>query len=528
MKVLVTDKCNDMAREIISQVAEVDVLPTMTEDEYVENIDKYDAVMIRSASKITKKIIDSATHLKIIGRAGVGVDNIDVDAATQKGIIVVNSPDGNTNAAAEHTVALMLSMVRNIPDACKSTKEGRWDRAKFTGVEVFGKTLGIIGLGKIGSHVAKVALALGMKVVVYDPYTSEDVVKSLGADYVSDLENFWGACDFITVHVPKNKETIDLINKNTIAKMKKGVRLINCARGGIINEADLREALDNGQVASAAIDVFNDEKDITTSPLYGCDKNLLMTPHLGASTTEAQINVALDVATQIKEVLSGGSATSAVNIPSLKPAILEPVKDYMLLAQNVGEFAEQLVEGNLKSIKIDFKGNLSTLDVSPLKTAVLKGVFSASMQAVNFVNAPVIAKNKGIEVVTTKSETTGDYIGSISVSVTTDKDCATVSGALIAKDIKRIVKMNDYNLSIAPEEHVLVVPHDNKPSMIAKVATVIGENGININNMTVAPNEKNDLSMMIISTGSAVDKNSIEKINKIDGVKKAKYVHLNK
>ena len=528
MKVLVTDKCNDKAGEIVAQVAEVDVLPTMTEDEYVENIHKYDALIIRSASKITKRIIDAATNLKIIGRAGVGVDNIDLEAATQKGIIVVNSPDGNTNAAAEHTIAMMLSMVRNIPNACQSTKEGKWDRAKFTGTEVFGKSLGVIGLGKIGSHVAKVALALGMNVFVYDPYTSETIVKNMGAEYISNLDDFWGKCDFITVHVPKTKETTNLICKETIAKMKDGVRLINCARGGIINESDLREALDNGKVASAAIDVYTCEPDIQQCPLYGCTKNLILTPHLGASTSEAQINVAIDVANQIKEVLSGGSAISAVNIPSLKPAILEPVKDYMLLAQNVGEFAEQMIKGNLQSIEITFKGNLATLDISPLQTAILKGIFSTSMQDVNFVNAPIIAKNKGIEIHVTKSETSGDYIGSITVKINKDKGSTVVSGVLIAKDVKRIVKVNNFDTSIEPEEHMLFIPHENKPSMIAKVATVISNADININNMSVSPDNEKQLSAMIISTGSKVEQNALQEINNIDGRKDAVYVHLGK
>ena len=528
MKVLITDKCNDMAREIVAQVADVDVLPTMTEDEYVENIGKYDALIIRSASKITKRIIDAADNLKIIGRAGVGVDNIDVEAATQKGIIVVNSPDGNTTAAAEHTIAMMLSMVRNIPNACQSTKEGKWDRAKFTGVEVYDKTLGIIGLGKIGSHVTKVALALGMKVVVYDPYTTEATVKAMGGEYISNLDDFWGVCDFISVHVPKTKETVDLINKDTIAKMKDGVRLINCARGGIINENDLKDALEKGKVAGAAIDVYCNEPDIQSCPLYGCDKNILMTPHLGASTSEAQINVALDVANQIKEVLSGGSATSAVNIPSLKLSILEPVKDYMLLAQNVGEFADQMANGNLRSIEVLFKGNLASLDTSPLETAILKGIFSSSMQGVNFVNAPIIAKNKGIEVSTIKSSTSGDYIGSITVKLTTDKEQIKVSGALISKDVKRIVKVNDFNTSIEPEEHMLLVPHENKPCMIAKVATVIGEAGININHMSVSPESQKHMSMMIISTASEVESNVLNEINKIDGITDAKYVHLGK
>ena len=263
MKVLVTDKINEAAGKIIEQAAQVDILPTMTEDELVKIIPDYDAIMVRSQTKVTAKIIEAGKNLKIIGRAGVGVDNIDVDVATQKGIIVVNSPDGNTMAAAEHTVALMLAMSRNIAPAATSTKEGKWDRAKFTGCELYKKTLGVIGLGKIGSHVAEVALALGMKLVVFDPYTSKEVVEKMGGEYVSNIDDFWGKCDYITVHVPKTKETVNLINKDTIAKMKKGVRLVNCARGGIINETELKEAIESGHVASAAIDVYENEPNIT-------------------------------------------------------------------------------------------------------------------------------------------------------------------------------------------------------------------------------------------------------------------------
>lgn len=527
MKVLITDKINEIAKEIISEVAEVDVLPTMSEEEYIQNIGKYDAVMIRSQSKITKNIIEAGKNLKIIGRAGVGVDNIDVDAATQKGIIVVNSPDGNTNAAAEHTLALMLSMVRNIPMACQSTLIGNWERAKYTGTEVFGKTLGIIGFGKIGQHVGKAAMAMGMKLLVSDPYTTEEKVKEFGAEYVQNLDDFWGKCDFITLHVPKTRETTHLINSKTIAKMKKGVRIINCARGGIIEEKALREALESGQVESAAIDVYEDEPNIKNSPLFGCGKNIILTPHLGASTSEAQLNVAIDVAQQIKEVLSGGSATSAVNIPSLNPAKLEPVKDYMMLAQNVGEIVQQVSNGNLKSIEISIKGNIATFDVSPLETAILKGIFSSFMQAVNFVNAPILAKRKGISVTTSKSETSGDYIASIMVKLITDNGKFVVSGALIAKNVKRIVKINDYDISIEPEEHMLLVRHENKPSMIAKVATVIGDSGININHMSVSQsNSENGISVMIINTGSAVEKDLNEKIVTIDGVLNSKYVHI--
>ena len=370
MKVLVTDKINESAGNIIADVAEVDFLPTMSEDELVKIIPQYDALMVRSQTKVTPKIIEAGNNLKIIGRAGVGVDNIDLDAATQKGIIVVNSPDGNTMAAAEHTIALMLAMSRNIAPAATSTKEGKWDRAKFTGCELFSKTLGIIGLGKIGSHVAEVALALGMKIVVFDPFTSKDVVEKMGGEYVQNLDDFWPKCDFITVHVPKTKDTVNMINKDTIAKMKKGVRLVNCARGGIINEQDLKDAIEQGQVASAAIDVYENEPNIQECPLINCQGDIVLTPHLGASTKEAQMNVAIDVAEQIKAVLSGGSATSAVNIPSLRPDKLEPVKDYMQIAENVGELAGQISDGMIKSIEITAQGDLADLDIKPLEIAV--------------------------------------------------------------------------------------------------------------------------------------------------------------
>ncbi len=527
MKVLITDKINEVAKNILleGENIEVDVLSTMPEDELAKVIPDYDALMIRSETKVTKKIIEAAKNLKIVGRAGVGVDNVDIEAATQKGIIVVNSPDGNTNAAAEHTLALMLSMARNIPSAAASTKQGLWERSKFTGTEVFGKTLGVIGLGKIGSHVAKVAIALGMKVIVCDPYTSQEAVEAIGAEYVAHLDDFWGRCDFITVHTPKTRETMHLINKNSINRMKKGVKIINCARGGIIDEIALKEALESGQVSAAAIDVYEAEPDIKSSPLLGVDGNVVLTPHLGASTSEAQINVAVDVAHQIKEVLTGGSATSAVNIPSLKPAILEPVKDYMQLAENIGELAKQIVEGNLKSIEISAKGKLASLDVSPLETAIIKGVFSSFTDGVNYVNAPILAKQKGIGITTSKSETSGDYIGLITVKLITNTSESLVSGALIAENIKRIVKIDQYDTSIEPEKHMLLVPHENKPAMIAKVATVIGEAGININHMHVVQKE-NDKSLMIINTDNVVDKSVLDKIVAINGVSNPRYVEL--
>ncbi len=528
MKVLITDKINEAAGKIIEQAAQVDFLPTMTEDELVNIIPQYDALMVRSQTKVTAKIIEAGKNLKIIGRAGVGVDNIDVEAATQKGIIVVNSPDGNTMAAAEHTIALMLAMARNIAPAAISTKEGKWERAKFTGCELYNKTLGIIGLGKIGSHVAQVALSLGMKLVVYDPYTSKEVVEKMGAEYVTSLDEFWPKCDIITVHVPKTKETINLINKETIAKMKKGVRLVNCARGGIINENDLKEAIESGQVASAAVDVFENEPDINNCPLIHCTGNIVLTPHLGASTQEAQLNVAIDVAEQIKAVLTGGSASSAVNIPSLRPDKLEPVKDYMQIAENSGEFAMQISEGVIKSIEITAQGDLSELDIQPLEVAVLKGVLSSMLEGVNYVNAPVLAQKRGIDIISTRSKVKCNFAGLLTVKLTTDKGENTVAGALVAKDIPRIVKINDYEASIRPQKHMLIVPHKNQPSMIAKVAQVIGENNINIGSMNVV--QKNDRheteSIMVINIESAVDPELLLKIEKIDGVHNPKYINL--
>lgn len=528
MKVLVTDKINESAGKIIEAVAEVDFLPTMSEDELVKIIGEYDALMVRSQTKVTPKIIEAGKKLKIIGRAGVGVDNIDLEAATQKGIIVVNSPDGNTMAASEHTIALMLAMARNIAPAATSTASGRWDRGKFTGCELYKKTLGIIGFGKIGSHVGEVALALGMKVIVFDPFTSREVVEKFGAEYVEKLDNFWGRCDFITVHVPKTKDTLNMINKDTIAKMKEGVRLVNCARGGIINELDLKEAINNGQVAGAAIDVYENEPNITECPLLNCNGNIVLTPHLGASTQEAQINVAIDVAQQIKEVLSGGSASSAVNIPSLRPDKLEPVKDYMQISENTGELAVQLSTGAIKTIEITADGDLSELDIQPLEVAVLKGILSSRLEGVNYVNAPVIAKKRGIDIISTRSKVKCNFAGRVTVKLITDKETTVVSGALIAKDIPRIVKINDYETSIRPEKHELIVPHVNKPSMIAKVAQVIGENSINIGSMNVVQkNDKHETeSIMVINIDSTVNDDVLGKISKIDGVHNPKYVKL--
>lgn len=528
-KVLITDKINEIAGNILSGVAEVDYKETLPEEQLIEIIHEYDAVMVRSQTKITAKILEAAKKMKIAGRAGVGVDNINVEEATQRGIIVVNSPEGNTTAAAEHTIAMMLSMTRYIPEANLSVKEGKWERSKFTGSEVFNKTLGIIGLGKIGTRVAKTALALGMKVLVCDPYSAQEKVEEIGASYIKSLDDFWPLCDFITIHAPKTRETTYLINKNTLNRMKQGVRIVNCARGGIIDETALKEAIESGQVASAALDVFEKEPIDSNSPLLSCNGHIILTPHLGASTEEAQLNVAIDVAEQIRDVLSGKSARSAVNIPSLRSDLLEPVKDYMNLAENLGLFVRQMSNGAIKKIKIITQGSLAQLDPSPLKVALLKGLLSQNLEGVNYVNAPIIAKSRGIEVVDSRSEKTGNYVGLITVKLTTDKETHIVSGALIADKTPRIVKIDDYNTSIAPAEHILMAPHHDKPGMIAQVAAILGSNNVNISMMQVA---RKDIkvggeSTMIINTDDVVKPQLLAQIKQIDGVYDAVYINLN-
>lgn len=527
MKVLVTDKCNELAVQILEEIAEVTVIPSTPEDELVKIIGEYDAIITRSATTVSKRLLDSAIKLKIVGRAGVGVDNIDLDYATQKGVIVVNSPDGNTKAAAEHTLAMLFSMARNIPKASKLTREGLWERSKFSGMQLFGKTLGIIGFGKIGSHVGKIAVSMGMKVYTYDPYINPNKAISLGVNYIDNLDELLKMVDVLTVHTPKNEETTNMIDADKLAIMKKGVKIVNCARGGIINEQALVDAVESGQVSSFAVDVFENEPNVKESPYMNTDKDIILTPHLGANTDDAQINVAVDVANQIKEVLTGGLPTSAVNIPTLSPELLEPVREYIKLATNVAEIAKQISDDSVKTIEMKFEGIFSELETSPLETAILKGIFASYLDDVSFVNAPLIAEEKRIRLKISKLTSKNNYLGCISVKVITEKGENIVTGAVISKDIQRIVHINEFCTNIDSEEHMLLIPHDNKPLMIAQVSDVIGHDNININSMFVAPNSDNkNHSFMVINTDQKVLKSSLEKIENINGVIQAEYVHL--
>ena len=527
-KVLVTDQIDEIAVNILRDFCEVHYKPALDAQELKAIIGNYDALMIRSSSKVTKDLISVADRLKVIGRAGVGVDNIDIEAATEKGIVVLNSPEGNTVAAAEHTVAMMLSMIRHIPAADSSIKKGKWERSKLTGKEVFNKKIGIVGLGKVGSRVASIVKAMGMKVFVYDPFVSQNRIEGLGAYYATSLDDIWKSVDFITLHIPKNKDTLNLINRDTIAKMKKGVKIINCARGGIINEADLAEAIRNGQVEMAAIDVF-DREPVDDSPLLKLGDKVVLTPHLGASTEEAQINVAVDVAEQIRDMSQGLPARSAVNIPYLKPEALEPVKHYIALAENLGALVRQITSGAAREIEIVAGGELAALDLSPLVIAVTKGVLCCSSEGVNYVNAPKLAERSGIHLKKSTSTDSENYLSLLKVILTTDKETNNAVGTILGKALPRILGFNGYHTSIEPAEHMLVLPHKDKPGMIAQVATLLSKENINISMMQVGRKVRAQIggeSVMILNVDEPVSENMLRQLQKIDGIYRAEYVNL--
>ncbi len=527
-KVLVTDKINEIAVKILEETCEVDYKPVLSAEELKTIIKDYDALMIRSSSKITEDIIAAADRLKVIGRAGVGVDNVDIDAATDKGIIVINSPEGNTVAAAEHTVAMMLAMTRHIPAADASIKSGKWERSSLTGKEIFNKTLGVIGFGKIGSRVSCTANAMGMKVLVYDPFVGKEIVEKACAHYAASLDDIWKSCDFITMHVPKNKDTLNLIDKDTIAKMKKGVKIINCARGGIINETDLADAILNGQVEMAAIDVF-DKEPVEGSPLLKLGDKVVLTPHLGASTEEAQVNVAVDVAEQIRDIAQGLPARSAVNIPFLKPETLEPVRHYMALAENLGSLVRQVTAGAAQEIEIVACGELAGMEISPLMVAVTKGVLECSVEGVNYVNAPSLAQKSGLHFKKSTSTDSESYTGLLKVVLTTDKETNRTTGTVIGRDIPRILGINGYYTSIEPAEHMLFLPHIDRPGMVAQVATLLSKENINISMMQVGRKVRaraGGESIMILNIDDPVSGNIIKALQKIDGIYSAKYVNL--
>ncbi len=525
MKVLIADKAANEGIEVLKKAnLEVDVKTGLSEQQLIDIIADYDAMMVRSETKVTAKIIDAMTKMKIIGRAGVGVDNIDVAAATKKGIIVVNSPEGNTIAAAEHTFAMILALARNIPQAVASMKQNKWEKSKFIGTELYGKTLGVVGAGKIGSRVISYALAFGMKVIVHDPFITKEYAENLGVE-IKSFDELLKVSDFITFHIPKSKETLHLINKSKFALMKDGVRIINVARGGIIDENDLKEALISRKVAGVALDVF--EVEPLKENIFAEFDNVITTPHLGASTVEAQINVSKDVAEQIVAVLNGEPAKAAVNIPSMKPEVLRQVKPYLNLSQKIGKFISQISSEPISSVEISYLGSLSSLDTAPLTISVLKGILEPALgDSVNLVNASIIAKERGINVKEIKSDSSENFSNLISVKVNSPKTSTSVAGTVSSTFGERIVKIDNFSTDVAPAGYLLITSHIDQPGIIGKVGMLLGDEKINIASMDVGREAIGGKAVMILSVDNPIPKEILNKIKNISGITDAKLVKL--
>ncbi len=481
VKVLISDKLSKAAVEIFrNRGIEVDVKPGLSPADLRAIIGEYDGLAIRSATKVTKELLEAAPNLKVVGRAGIGVDNVDVKSATARGVVVMNTPNGNAITTAEHAIAMMFALARQLPEASASTKAGKWEKNRFMGVELFGKTLGLVGCGNIGSIVADRAVGLKMRVVAYDPYLTEKRALDLGVEKV-ELDELFARADFITLHTPLTEATRNLLSAEAIAKLKPGVRIVNCARGGLVDEKALAEALKSGHVAGAALDVFETEP-ATDSPLFGLE-NVVATPHLGAATAEAQENVALQVAEQMSDFLLTGAVTNAINMPSVSAEDAPRLKPYMELCRLLGAFAGQLTQardGVIKRVTIEYEGHAAGLNHRPLNAAVLAGLLTPIMAGTNMVNAPVIARERGIDVSETVHDRPSEYQTLVRVSVATDQQTRAVAGTLFAGAKPRVVEIKDIRIEADFGRHMLYVTNQDKPGFIGRFGATLAGAGINI------------------------------------------------
>jgi D-3-phosphoglycerate dehydrogenase len=520
MKILVSDHLHEAGIEILKTEAEVEVATGLSKEELIEKIRDKDALLVRSATKVTADVIEAAERLKVIGRAGVGVDNIDLDAATKRGIVVVNAPEASSITVAEHTMGLMLSLARKIPFADSSLKTNKWEKKKFLGVELRGKTLGIIGLGRIGSRVAKKARAFEMEVIAYDPYISEKLAKELGVELVG-FEELLRRSDFITIHVPLTEKTRGLIGKKEIEKMKDGAYIINCARGGIVDEKALYDGLKSGKLGGAALDVFEKEPPIG-NPLLKLD-NIIVTPHLGASTEEAQIFASVIACKEVLKVLRNEPPRYSVNMPAFEPEVLKELSDYLPLAEGMGRFAIQLVGGRIKDVSVTYCGKLLQVrELNALTNSLLKGILEPILTSgVNLLNAPVLARNRGIRITEGKRDDAEDYESMIILGVKTDEEGTQVKGTLLGER-PRIVEIDGYKVDFEPKGDFLLVKHEDKPGMIGRVALSLGENKINIGSMQVGRKEVGGIQLMVLTVDHEVPNEVLDTIYSIDGIKMVK------
>jgi D-3-phosphoglycerate dehydrogenase len=474
---------------------------------------------------VTKDVIAQAAKLKVIGRAGVGLDNVDLEAATQKGIIVMNTPAGNTISTAEHTMSMILALSRNIPQANASVKRGEWKRSKFMGVELYGKTLGVVGLGKIGSEVAKRSLSFGMKVLAYDPFLSREVAESLGVE-VMELKELLQRSDYITVHTPLTEETRHMISTNEFALMKKGAKLINCARGGIVDEAALINAIKEGKVSGAAMDVFENEPLSADSEFLKLD-NVITTCHLGASTEEAQVNVAIEIAECVRDYLLGKGIRNAANYPSLEPEAYKALEPYINLCERIGMFSAQLVEGRFQELNITYSGDIAKQNLSPLTMALVKGMLSPILEeSVNFINAVALAKERGIKIKEVKSSKEEEFATLILVKIKTDKETRRIAGTLSANRQPRIVKIDEYYVELTPMGEMVVIKNWDRPGIIGNLGTLLGKHNINIATMTFGRQAPGGAAISVLNVDSLVSNEILDKIKKMDNILSVKVIKI--
>ncbi|MCX8022608.1 MAG: phosphoglycerate dehydrogenase [Syntrophorhabdaceae bacterium] len=525
MKILIADALSDKAMEILtSNGLQGDVKTGLKGEELQRIIGEYDALIVRSATKVTREVIEKGDNLKVIGRAGIGVDNVDVAAATEKGIVVMNTPQGNALAAAEHSIALMFAAARKIALADRTMKQGKWEKKMLMGIELYEKTLGVIGVGNIGSIVAEKALALGMKVIAYDPYVSKDFAESKGIKLV-DFDTLLSQSDFIAIHVPLVKDTRNMINKDTIGKMKKGAILINVARGPIVNEKDLLEALEKGHIACAALDVFDQEPPPPDNPLVLSDKTVC-TPHLGASTKEAQDKVAIDIANQIVDFFKNGVIKNSVNTPPISMEVARTISPYLKLAENLGAFVSTITDFPINEVEIQYIGNVANTDTKILTQATLKGILGKQLEAVNYVNAPIMAKARGIKIKETTSGDHEDYLSLLVITVRGQQGQNTVQGTIFGKKEPRIVKVNNVYLEAGMSEHMLLVYNYDKPGVIAGIGNVFFLRGLNIARMHFGRESQGGLAISLLDLDQEVDDAVIREVQSLPNVILAKRIDL--
>jgi D-3-phosphoglycerate dehydrogenase len=524
--VLVSDDLAEEGIEILRDQVMVDVQTGLSEDELVATIENYDALLVRSGTQVTERVIEAGKRLRFIGRAGAGVDNIDMTAATKRGIIVANAPEGNTLAATEHTMAMMLSLCRNTPQANASMQAGEWKRSKFMGVELNDKTLGVVGLGRIGREVAKRAVSFNMRIIGYDPFITADKAAALGIQSMS-LEDLFTQADIITVHTPLIKETRHIVNTESIKTMKDRVRFINCARGGIMDEKAVAEAVKSGKVAGAAIDVFEEEPP-KNSPLIGVP-GIILTPHLGASTVEAQKNVSISIARQCLEVLNGGSAKYVVNAPIIPAELHESIEPFATLAEKMGRLMIQIVDGRIQKCEMVYAGELASLGPSSklITHMALKGLLDPILRfPVNMVNASVVAQDRGIAVSETQTGDSAGYKNLLTMKVLTDETELTISGSILYLGGSRIVSIGGYTMDMVPEGAVIISRHLDKPGVIGRASTILGENQINIAGMQVGRFRPGEEAIMVLNVDSDVTEEVMQAIRGMPGIYSAKFARI--